>query len=385
MTQALLNSTLQQARAQEHEGLARNRRYAAQIRSAGIAKDRGQFAKLHELLLSETPSPGEKDLRGFEWRYSRRCARGFMLPGHPSHVTMLAYSQNGDKLASGHTDGMIQLFDRRTGNLVAQLPGHNVPVRKLDFLKNDTQLVSTGFRRTVEQDYRAEFIQWTLGSKPTVSRRRDYPHLHHGNYPFRLARIAGILFIIDRGNSLHRVLKLDLEKGTETELLRRNCVNAFAVSPNADRFALVCPRQTSTSASNRLELLDSEAKEQIAAAEFSDGVHIPTFAPDGRTLAIGSGSGPDTHRIEIREVPSLRLKTQIRLASVADAITFDWQGNRLAVGAAGNRFHFFEVASGRCLGSYTDAVGSRGFFPERRGDRGRHRNRRRSLDRHELL
>src|SRR5262249_3342623 len=155
---------------------------------------------------------------------------------HNSVVTAVAYSRRGDTCSSGSQDGMIHLYNRHTGGILSKLQGHAFEVRTLDFLKDDTQLLSTAFDKTPDgAGYRGEFILWSLGGESKILRRGTYSHrwTSLGGPIFSLARAACVLFIIDRGNTLHRLLMLDLEKGTEQELLRHDNLSLVASSPDA--------------------------------------------------------------------------------------------------------------------------------------------------------
>src|SRR5262249_22699281 len=86
---------LHKARAEEHDWLARNQEYSVQIRAGGLLKNGGELAKLQGLLLAQKPEPDQKDVRGFEWHYLWRSARGIVQPEDHARVTAIAYSPSG--------------------------------------------------------------------------------------------------------------------------------------------------------------------------------------------------------------------------------------------------------------------------------------------------
>lgn len=73
-----------------------------------------------DLVERHRPEPGQRDLRGFEWRYLRRlCAKKWRAPAldHSGAVMEMAFSPDGDVLATVDANGNIRFWDGRTGSL----------------------------------------------------------------------------------------------------------------------------------------------------------------------------------------------------------------------------------------------------------------------------
>jgi len=358
---------LQKARADEQDWMERNQQYAAQIKSGGLLKSEGQLAKLRDLLLEQQPRPGQKDVRGFEWHYLWRFGQGFMLPDRASAVTALAYSQSGDICASGSPDGIIHLFDRRTGKILAKLREHAFRVETLDFLKNDTQLLSTAFDLTPDRTgFRGEFILWSMGAEAKILRRGNYSHQWTGlgHSIFAPARAANVLFVIDRGSIFHRLLMVNLDNGTEQELLRQDNLYLAVASPDAERIAAVHfeghPGEFFV-----LDLLEASTKRRIATDRIGKSIHTAAFSPDGRSLALGVGAWNLRRLVEIRDVPSLRLRKSIEFSLPPENPVYDWSGDRLAFNTDDHRIHFFDAQSGSLLSAYRENVNTKlAFSPD---------------------
>jgi WD40 repeat protein len=356
MSKALQEIGLHKAVAEERDWLARNHKYAAQIRAGWLFNKDSQLAALRDVLLAQKPGPGQKDVRGFEWHYLWRVAQDVMLPGHNSLTTAIAYSANGNVCAVGSEDGAIDLFDRRTGKPLGTLAGLGLAVRTLDFLKDDTQLLATAFTGTGATGFRGEFVLWSLGVERKVLRRGSYSHARpdFGHPIFALAPAARILFVIDRGSTQHRLLRLDLETGAERLLLTSEKLILVASTRGADKLALV--RRHSPWAGKwhhcSLEILDLVSNRQVSARHFDKSVHTAAFSPDGATLAVAVGLEESPRFVEIREMPSLRLRKSLEFPLIPEGLRFDWQGKRLSVSTGQTHFHLFDVDNGNSLGSF---------------------------------
>ena len=344
-----------EAQAEERDWVACNQHYAAQIRAGGLLKAQGRLAALRDVLLTQKPAAGQKDVRDFAWHYRWHSGQGFMLPGRKSTLTAIAYSQSGSICAAGNFDSGIELFDRPTGKLLTRLQGHAFEILTLDFFKDDTRLLSTAFSRTPDQKgFRGEFLLWDLAERK-VLRRGAYAHKSEdlGHPIFAVASAARTLFIIDRDSTGHRLLMLDLDQGTQQELLRKENLFLVATTPTADRIAVVYYKLPPASGTCFVEILEPATKRRIAAAQFDRPVHMAAFSPDGKTLALGVGMGDSPYFVELRDVRSLRLRTSLAFAVLPYRLRYDGPGKRLAVTAGQNHFQIFDVQTSASLGSFT--------------------------------
>ncbi|MBE7504484.1 MAG: protein kinase [Verrucomicrobiales bacterium] len=108
--------------AERQRGAARLNEYVADINLAQQALLAGNLGRAVQLVGKHRATPGEPDLRGFEWRYLWQRCQGdehVALPSRPDSVQALAISPDGRWLAIGSRAG-LEVCDVGTGTSVFQ-------------------------------------------------------------------------------------------------------------------------------------------------------------------------------------------------------------------------------------------------------------------------
>jgi WD40 repeat protein/serine/threonine protein kinase len=126
--------------------------YINRINLAQRSWEDANIYRTRELLKECSPSsPGDLDLRGFEWHYlNRLCGAGYeSLKGHEGPVWSVAYSPDGSRLASGGDDHKLILSDAHSGAVLAILNGHTQVIRSVAFSSDGSLLGSASADHSV--------------------------------------------------------------------------------------------------------------------------------------------------------------------------------------------------------------------------------------------
>ena len=120
--------------------------YAVGVGRAYDAWQISHVEQARQFLIEQRPRPGEADLRGFEWDYLwKLCERDLTLRGHQGKIGNLAFSPDGQMLATGSDDHTIKLWSVADWSEQATLRGHERAVSDLAFSPDGRELYSGSF------------------------------------------------------------------------------------------------------------------------------------------------------------------------------------------------------------------------------------------------
>jgi WD40 repeat protein len=92
-----------------------------------------------------------EDLRGWEWHYLMRLSRGEpVVLQDKTEVNCVAFSPDGERLASAGADGFVRIRNSRTGKVVHEFRAHGKSAVSVAFHPDGKHLASVGADRTVK-------------------------------------------------------------------------------------------------------------------------------------------------------------------------------------------------------------------------------------------
>jgi WD40 repeat protein/serine/threonine protein kinase len=337
------------AEADRQRDAARLTAYASGMQLTQRAWDESNVVRARELLEEVPREAAGRDLRGFEWYHLFRVCHVEMrtLEGHTHHVTSVAFSPDGQYLASGSADRTVKIWDSATGKELFTLKCPEGPVFSVAFSPDGQRLASDGGDGTVKIWDRATgkellALKGPRGAGCSVAFSPDGRRLAGGGGD-------GAATVWDSATG--KVL-VSVQAG------RAGLMCAVAFSPDGRRLA-------SGSRGGTVKIWDSATgKELLALTGPGRPVATVAFSPDGRRLAADVGS-------QVRVWDSATGKELLALKghnnAGVNAVAFSPDGLRLASGSADKAVRVWDSATGKelaCLKGHGSAVSSVAFSPD---------------------
>jgi eukaryotic-like serine/threonine-protein kinase len=345
---AQANESRLRQQAEAEELAARQRAYASDMNVAAQALAGNNLGRALDLLTRQRPGPGQRDLRGWEWRYLWQQTRSdalFTLCRKSTEINSLAVSPDGNCLAIGvrHRDG-LSVWDLRTRQELVRLAKNEEGVRAA-FSPTEPLLAYTSSTALSSGQERTTLRLWNAATRQVVAESSL-----DGN-------CVGLAFSKD-GRTL--VTSTQSTMGTEGQMTlwqmpdgtklasypaEQSSIDpgtGFAATPDARLAAYGLPN-------GRIGVMDlRNGKELWTAVASTEYILSLAFSPDGKTLASGAGfADPDIHLWDVATGKSIG-----QLAghgSWVSSLVFWPDGKKLASSSADQTIRIWDVASQKCL------------------------------------
>jgi len=331
----------------EVELAARQRAYASDMNVAMQALAGSNLGRAQDLLNRQRPLAGQKDLRGWEWRYLWRQTRSDALFTlcQKSEIESLAVSANGRWLAIGlaHKDGLF-VYDLQTRQQVAHLAPGEGRVRAA-FSPAESLLAFTSGYLLASENQQATLHLWNAATRQTVA---EFPL---DGYCAGLAFSKDgrtLVTSTDRGSGQGG--QITVWKVSEGTRLASYSSEQFDLNP-ATSFAATSDLSVAAygDRNGRIHVIDlHNGKELWKVTAAKEYITALAFSPDGKTLA--SAAGFDESSIRLWEAATGQETGKLEgHTSWVGSLVFWPDGKKLASASADQTLRTWDIAGQKCL------------------------------------
>ncbi len=307
---------------------------------------RGHFAWVRSVAFSpdgQTLASGSWDGTIIRWDLATGQPHT-TLKGHRDRVSSVAFSPDGQTLASGSTDTTIIRWDLATGQPHTTLKGHRDRVSSVMFSPEGQTLASGSF---------GTIIRW--------DRATGQPHATLKGHPDRVSSVA---FRPDgqtlASASFGTIIRWDLVMEQQQARFVGHPLMVYSLAFRPDGQTLV-----SGSADETIIVWDVATGQPRATRQGQMGwISSVAFSPDGQTRASGSWEGPIIRWDLATGQPQARLEGHTH---VVWSVAFSPDGQTRASGSKDTTIMLWDVATGQPharLAGHTASVGSVAFSPD---------------------
>jgi WD40 repeat protein/tRNA A-37 threonylcarbamoyl transferase component Bud32 len=336
--------------AEAAELAARQRAYGSDMNVASQAVSENNLGRAIDLLNRQLPAPGQKDLRGWEWRYLWQQTRSdakFTLCQKPSEIISLAPSPDGKLLAVGDWGkGGLSVWDLQTRQEVIRLAENEEQVR-VAFSPAEPLLAYTSSTHSGSGELHYALHLWNTASRQMLA---EIPLDGDGCDGLAFSADGHTLATSTDSGLTNQITLWSMPAGTKlashvtTAAEVGSMATSVAFTPDLSRAAYAAG-----TTGNQIQVMDLNTGRELWSAPVKSGIVMAlAFSPDGKTLA--SAEGFNETDIRLWDVATGKEMGQLAgHGAWVNSIVFWPDGKTLASSSADQTVRTWDLASRTCL------------------------------------
>ena len=310
-------------------------------------------------LLATTDGKGKVNV----WKTKNSKKPTLLTSGYTNPFTILAFSHNGKTLASGDDTGNIQLWDTNTWTKRMTIKAGKDLIGGLNFSKDSTSLISISNN---------DLIVWNVATGEKIAKHTIPKASSRGG---TLAFVEDVTasrlkaaFLTPMGNTLvtrrsktehsvYEIWDLTIDNPIRRLIDFKYQLGPIALSPDGSTFA-------NSDRKGEIFLWDANTGDRLATLSLfknfidkmlsryrgDSNVCTLAFAPDGKTLLIGTGNDKEIQLWDL--VTYQKIGTLTAHKHAICELAFSPDGTLLASGDTGGKIHLWDYPTRRHLTTY---------------------------------